>query len=116
MTRYDAGHRLLDDIEKSHERALAKLEMQIRVMGGYRDELEDKLEIAVELLVGTFHYGKDEAGERIDWAYAARQAARKVAVEESVSSEYLTGDALANTALAHIVSEYGLKQPQEDAS
>ena len=79
MTRYEAIIRQLGDIEKSHERALTKRDMQIRLLCGYRDELEDKLEIAVELLVGTFHYGKDDAARVIDDAYEALQAARKVA-------------------------------------
>lgn len=40
MTRFDAIRRQLADIEKHHERALEKREMQIRLLCGYRDELE----------------------------------------------------------------------------
>ena len=80
MTRYEAIIRQLGDIEKSHERALTKRDMQIRLLCGYRDELEDRVDIAVEMLVATFHYGKDDAETAITFACEARQAARKVAV------------------------------------
>ena len=80
VTRFDAIRRQLGDIEKAHERALALREMQIRVLCSYRDELEDKADIAVEMLVATFHYSKDAAETAIDTAYEARQAARKVVV------------------------------------
>ena len=80
MTRYEAIIRQLGDIEKSHERALAKHEMQVRLLSGYRDELEDKLEIAVEMLAKSDGCSKDWAATQVDEVYEARQAARKVAV------------------------------------
>ena len=43
MTHYEAALRKLDDNEKHHDRAIAKLETQVRLLGGYRDELEDEV-------------------------------------------------------------------------
>lgn len=80
MTRYDAGHRLLDDIEKHNERALAKHEMQVRLLCGYRDQLEDSLDIAMEMLAKSDGCSKDWAADQVDQVYEARQAARKAAV------------------------------------
>jgi len=77
VTRFDAIRRQLGDIEKHNERAAAKHEMQVNLLCAYRDELEDKLDIAVGMLVGTFHYSKDEAAEEMDAYYRVRQAARK---------------------------------------
>ena len=79
MTRYEAIIRQLGDIEKAHERALTKRDMQIRLLCGYRDELEDKLEIAVEMIAVARRGSKECAAQRIDTAYEARQAAGKVA-------------------------------------
>ena len=81
MTRYDAIRRQLGDIEKAHERALAKHEMQINLLCGYRDELEDKADIAVGLLAVARDCSKDNAGKLVDDVHEARQAARKAAVE-----------------------------------
>lgn len=81
MTRYDAIRRQLGDIEKAHERALAKLEMQINLLCAYRDQLEDRLDIAVEMLAKAGDCGKDDPAALIDDAYEARQAARKAGVE-----------------------------------
>ena len=115
MTRYDAIRRQLGDIEKDHERALALREMQLRVISAYRDELEDHVDIAAGMLAVAKGCSKDKALALIAGQYETRQA-RKAVTEESVSSEHLTGDALANAALDHIVSVYGLRQPQEDAT
>ena len=80
MTRYEAIIRQLGDIEKSHERALTKRDMQIRLLCGYRDELEDKSAIALEIIANAFVYGnKDDAAKLIDDRYEALQAARRVA-------------------------------------
>ena len=81
MTRFDAIRRQLSDIEKNHERALAKREMQIRLLCGYRDQLEDQFDIAVEMFSDAYCCSKDVAGKLIDDAYEARQAARKAAGE-----------------------------------
>lgn len=80
MTRYDAIRRQLGDIEKAHERALAKRDMQIRLLCGYRDQLEDKIDIAVEMIAEAGDCSKDDAGKLIDDAYEVRQLARKEAV------------------------------------
>ena len=80
MTRYDAGHRLLDDIEKHNERALAKHEMQVRLLCGYRDQLEDHVDIAAEMLSKATGCSTDGALALIADEYERRQAARKVAV------------------------------------
>jgi len=66
--------------ERDHAEALALREMQIRVLCAYRDELEDKGDIAVWMLKAALNISKDEAGKLIDDAYEVRQAARKVAV------------------------------------
>lgn len=81
MTRFDAIRRQLGDIEKHHERALAKREMQINILCGYRDQLEDKADIAAEILAAVRDCSKDEAARMVDDAYEVRQRARKVAVE-----------------------------------
>lgn len=80
MTRFDAIRRQLSDIEKHHERALAKREMQINILCGYRDQLEDQLDIAAELISRALDCSKDDAVNLYVDAYEARQAARKVAV------------------------------------
>jgi len=92
MTRYDAGHRLLDDIEKNHERALAKHETQIRLKDGYCDELElentrerEHVEIAAEWIAELLKSRHVEMSpveiiRSISRKREARQAARKVAV------------------------------------
>ena len=81
MTRYDAIRRQLGDIEKAHERALAKRDMQIRLLCAYRDQLEDHVDIAAEMLAKSDGCSKDWAATQVDDVYEARQAARKAAVE-----------------------------------
>lgn len=80
MTRFDAIRLQLANIESDYQEALALREMQVRVLAAYRDELEDRIDIAVGMLVATFHYSKDEADAAIETAYEVLQAARKVAV------------------------------------
>ena len=80
MTRYDAIRRQLSDIEKNHDRALAKREMQINLLCAYRDELEDHVDIAAEMLAKSDGCSKDWAATQVDDVYEARQAARKAAV------------------------------------
>jgi hypothetical protein len=84
MTRYDAIRRQLGDIEKAHERALAKREMQIRLLCAYRDQLEDRVDIAARLLTSR-DCSLDDALKSIDDEYEIRQAARKVALGERAS-------------------------------
>lgn len=79
MTRYDAIRRQLGDIEKAHERALAKHEMQINLLCGYRDQLEDDVDIAAGMIAEIGGCSKDDALAVIAGKYEARQAARKVA-------------------------------------
>jgi len=81
VTRYDAIRRQLGDIEKAHERALAKRDMQIRLLCAYRDQLEDHVDIAAEMLAKSDGCSKDWAATQVDDVYEARQAARKAAVE-----------------------------------
>lgn len=66
--------------ERDHAEALALREMQIRVLCAYRDELEDKGDIAAEMIADYGLYTKDEVGKLVDDAYEVRQAARRVAV------------------------------------
>ena len=66
--------------ERDHAEALALREMQIRVLCAYRDELEDKGDIAVGMLAKACDCSKDDAGRMIDDLYEVRQRARKVAV------------------------------------
>ena len=80
MTRYDAIRRQLADIEKAHERALEKREMQIRVLCAYRDELEDKADIALGMIAEAGDCSQDDAGKLVDDTYEVLQAARKAAV------------------------------------
>lgn len=79
MTRFDAIRRQLCDIEKHHERALAKHEMQVRLLCCYRDELEDRVEIAAGIIAARDDIGLGAALKLIADIYEARQAARKVA-------------------------------------
>lgn len=79
MTRYDAIRRQLGDIEKHHERALAKHEMQVRLLCGYRDQLEDRVGIAVRMIAARDDISLDDAMRLIVDADEARQAARKFA-------------------------------------
>jgi len=81
VTRFDAIRRQLGDIEKHHERSLAKREMQIRLLCGYRDQLEDHVDIAAGIIADHADIDLDDAAKLIDDAYEARQAARKAAVE-----------------------------------
>lgn len=78
MTRYDAIRRQLGDIEKDHERALALREMQLRVIAAYRDELEDHVDIAAEMLSKANGWSKDEALAIIAAEYELRQSRRAV--------------------------------------
>jgi len=80
VTRYDAIRRQLADIERDHERQLAQREMQIRLLCGYRDELEDHVDIAAGMIAHRDDIDKDAAVELIAYQYEVRQAARKVAV------------------------------------
>ena len=66
--------------ERAHEKTEALLAEQVRVMAGYRDELEDRVAIAVEMLAVARRGSKDYAAQQVDDAYEALQAARKVAV------------------------------------
>ena len=78
MTRFDAIRRQLSDIEKNHDRALAKREMQINLLCAYRDELEDHVDIAAGMLAMAKGCSKDKALALIAGQYETRQA-RKVA-------------------------------------
>ena len=80
MTRFDAIRRQLSDIEKNHERALAKREMQINLLCGYRDQLEDKVDIATRMIARSKSCSPDDAAKLIDNVYDDQQVARKVAV------------------------------------
>ena len=80
MTRYEAIIRQLGDIEKSHERALTKRDMQIRILCGYRDELEERVEIAARMIADPYYCSVEAAMQLIDAEYERRGAARKVAV------------------------------------
>ena len=80
MTRYEAIRRQLADIERDHERQLAQREMQIRLLCGYRDQLEDQVDIAVGMIASRDLTGRDAVSKLIADAYEARLAARKVAV------------------------------------
>ena len=102
--------------ERDHEEEKERLRMQVRLLCGYRDQLEDEVDVAAGMIAVRDFTSLDAALKLIADAYEVRQGARKVAVGASVSSEHLTGDALANAALDHIVSVYGLRQPQEDAT
>lgn len=66
--------------ERDHEEALALREVQVRVLCAYRDELEDKADIGVEMIAAAFHCSKDRAAQIVEDAYEARKAARKAAV------------------------------------
>lgn len=83
MTRYDAGHRLLDDIEKHNERAVAKFETQALLKSAYADELEDVIRhdaahhaIAVEMLAGFMGINVDDVAVVIGQRYEREQTAR----------------------------------------
>jgi hypothetical protein len=78
VTRFDAIRRQLGDIEKHHERALVKRDMQIRLLCGYRNQLEDYVDIATRLLT-TRDISLDDASKMIADEYELRQAARKAA-------------------------------------
>lgn len=89
MTREDAIIRLVGDLKKHHERALAKHEMQVNLLCAYRDQLEDHVDIAAGMIVDAYYCSKDEAFVARDkdealaliaGEYERRQAARKVAV------------------------------------
>lgn len=79
MTRFDAIRRQLADIEKNHERALEKREMQVRVMAAYRDELEDHGAIAVEMLSGFMGISVDDVNAVIGQRYEREQKAKVTA-------------------------------------
>jgi len=79
MTRYDAIRRQLGDIEKHHERALEKRDMQVRVMAAYRDQLEAQFDIAVGMIASAGDCSEADVVTLIVDAYEVRQAARKVA-------------------------------------
>ena len=83
MTRYDAGHRLLDDIEKHNERAVAKFETQALLKSAYADELEDVIRhdaahhaIAVEMLAGFMGIGVADVEATIRRRYEWEQKAK----------------------------------------
>lgn len=92
MTREDAIIRLVGDLKKHHERALAKLETQFLLKSGYCDELElentrerEHVEIAAEWIAELLKSRHVEMSpveiiRSIGRKRETRQAARKVAV------------------------------------
>jgi len=78
MTRYDAIRRQLGDIEKHHERAEAKHEMQINLLCAYRDELEDHLDIAAGMIAVARGCSKAAVLDIIACGYETRQSRKAV--------------------------------------
>ena len=74
MTRFDAIRRQLSDIEKNHERALAKRDEQVLILTGYRDQLEDEVDIAAGMIAVARGCSKAAVLDIIECEYETRQS------------------------------------------